>query len=108
MEMKDLFEMHKRILEEMHEIYCRKNHDYGDSMHDTYLRFGSQAYLVRMYDKLNRLCVLTNGKERRVSDETIHDTLLDLANYAICMSMELRLDGRDLVESCCLEEKYHG
>ena len=107
MEMKDLFEMHKRILEEMHEIYCRKNHDYGDSMHDTYLRFGSQAYLVRMYDKLNRLCVLTNGKERRVSDETIHDTLLDLANYAICMSMELRLDGRNLVEPC-LEEKYHG
>lgn len=107
MEMKDLFEMHKRILEEMHEIYCRKNHDYGDSMHDTYLRFGSQAYLVRMYDKLNRLCVLTNGKERRVSDETIHDTLLDLANYAICMSMELKLDNKNLVEPC-LEEKYHG
>ena len=107
MEMKDLFEMHKKILDDMHSIYCEKNHDYGDSMHDTYLRFGPQAYLVRMYDKLNRLYTLTNAGKCKVRNETIHDTLLDLANYAICMSMELRLDNKNLVEPC-LEEKYHG
>ena len=46
-------------------------------------------------------------QEIKVKDETIHDTLLELANYAICMSMELRLDNKNIVGPC-LEEKYHG
>ena len=93
--MENKFELHQKILNDMHELYRRKNTDYGDSTHDTYLRFGAAAYLVRMYDKLNRLHTLTQNKtDINVSSETIHDTLMDLANYAILMSMEL------IMESC--------
>lgn len=98
--MEEKFELHKRILEEMHELYCRKNTDYGDSTHDTYLKFGTAAYLVRMYDKLNRLHTLTQGGvSARVPGETIHDTLMDLANYAILMSMELRMENKGVMKN---------
>ena len=79
----------------MHDLYRRKNQDYGNSTHETYLKFGTAAYLVRMYDKLNRLYALTQrGINAKVTDESIHDTLKDLANYAILMSMELTLDNK--------------
>jgi hypothetical protein len=98
--MEELFELHKRILDEMHELYCRKNQDYGNSTHETYLKFGTAAYLVRMYDKLNRLYALTQkGANARVTDESIHDTLKDLANYAILMSMELKLENKGVVKN---------
>ena len=105
--MEELFEMHKKILEEMHDLYVRKNQDYGNSVHDTYLKFGPNAYLVRMYDKLNRIHHLTSSGcgSAYVTDERIQDTLLDLANYAILMSMELR---RDQGTMCTSEVKYRG
>lgn len=107
--MEEKFELHKRILEEMHNIYMRKNTDYGDSTHETYLKFGPNAYLVRMQDKLNRVHNLVkNGSGNTyVADESIHDSLLDLANYAILMSMELRMDDN---KKCTIagEEIYRG
>lgn len=105
--MEELFEMHKKILEDMHDLYVRKNQDYGNSVHDTYLRFGPTAFLVRMYDKLNRIHHLTtNGSgSAYVTDERIQDTLMDLANYAILMSMELRKDQDAMYTS---EVKYRG
>ena len=82
--MEEKFELHKKILDEMHDLYIRKNTDYGDSTHDTYLKFGTAAYLVRMYDKLNRLHSLSRRDgSAKVGDESIHDTL---------MSMELKME----------------
>ena len=46
---------------------------------------------IRLEDKLNRLKSLTvNNKAQQVNDESIEDTLLDLANYAIMAVMELK------------------
>lgn len=88
--------MHKKILEEMHDLYRRKNTDYGDSTHETYLKFGPNAYLVRMQDKLNRIHHLTSQGTGNgyVTDESICDSLMDLANYSILMLMELNMDQR--------------
>ena len=88
------FEMHKRITDEMHALYRRKNSDYGDSTHETYLKFGPDAYLVRMYDKLNRIHHLTSQGTGNgyVTDESINDSLMDLANYAVLMLIELEMD----------------
>ena len=99
--MEEKFELHKRILDDMHELYVRKNIDYGDSTHETYMKFGPYAYLVRMQDKLNRIHNLTrNGADNAyVTDESIHDSLLDLANYAILMSIELRMESAKKVTS---------
>ncbi len=86
----DNLEKHKRILDEMHKLYCMKNNDYGNSVHDTYLKYGSAAYLVRMEDKLNRIRTLTSKPDAcEVQDEKVFDSLIDLANYAILMYMEL-------------------
>ena len=79
---------HQELLNVMHELYVTKNHDYGDSVHDTYLKYGLTSFLVRLEDKLNRVRTI-NQKEQLVKDEKIKDTLLDLANYAILAILEL-------------------
>lgn len=47
---------------------------------------------IRLGDKFNRFKTLSKGSEQKVSDESIRDTLLDLANYAIMTVMELDLE----------------
>lgn len=70
------------ILKEMNEIYKKKNHDYGNSFIDSCNEFGLISPVIRMSDKLNRLKVLIE-EPREVDTESISDTLLDLANYAV-------------------------
>lgn len=78
----------KQITDEMVNLYERKNSDYGNSIHDTYMKYGAVAYLVRMEDKINRVRSLTQSNNQKV-DEKIKDTLIDLANYSILMLLEL-------------------
>lgn len=83
--------IHKELCDYIHNLYISKNNDYGNSVSDTFKKFGIDAYLVRMYDKINRVYSLTrNNAERKVEDEKIEDTLLDLANYAMIAVVELR------------------
>ena len=84
-------EMHAELLEYLHELYVTKNSDYGNSVHDTFEKYGLTSFLVRLEDKLNRARTLTlNPKNQKVADEKIEDTLLDLANYAILAVVELK------------------
>lgn len=84
-------EMHAELLEYLHELYVTKNSDYGNSVHDTFEKYGLTSFLVRLEDKLNRARTLTlNPKNQKVADERIEDTLLDLANYAILAVIELK------------------
>lgn len=70
------------------ELLKEKNTAYGSSVEMTYEIFGLEAYLVRMYDKINRLTNLTkNGGN--VNDEKIQDSLRDLAGYAILAIVQL-------------------
>lgn len=93
-------EIYQKTLEKMTKLYKSKNSDYGDSVSDTYQRFGVDAFLVRMYDKLNRLYSLTREKSvSEVKDEKIEDTLIDLANYAILSIIELECEKDNLVTS---------
>ena len=84
-------EVHQQLLDTLHEIYQKKNHDYGDSVHDTYEKYGLVSFLVRMQDKLNRLNTLSKN-DAQVRSESIEDTLLDLANYALLAIIEIRGD----------------
>lgn len=86
-------ELHRVITNDMHKLYLAKNGDYGNSVHDTYMKYGLVSFLVRMEDKMNRLYTLSS-KEAKVTDEKIEDTLMDLANYAILAIMERQ--GYDL------------
>ena len=78
---------HADICEELNEIYARKNHDYGDSFGKGYAEYGMVMAVIRLEDKLNRLKSLIKA-EALVKDESINDTLMDLANYAIMTVIE--------------------
>ena len=72
---------------ELTELLVRKNHDYGDSFAKQYEKYGLISALIRMDDKMRRLETLLDGKDAQV-DESIKDTLLDLAGYALLASIE--------------------
>jgi hypothetical protein len=74
------------ITNNMAKTYAAKNHDYGNSFEQSLDKFGLVASVVRLGDKMNRIESLTK-KEAQVKDESIKDTLLDMANYAIMTVM---------------------
>lgn len=82
--------IHQTICEELNKLYERKNHDYGDSFGKSYDEYGMAMPCIRLEDKLNRLKALTRNGNQQVADESIEDTLLDLANYAIMTVVERR------------------
>lgn len=73
----------QKITEKMHQIYLKKNKDYGSSFDRQYDKYGMTSVLIRLSDKLNRLEQITRAGTIEVKDESVDDTLLDLANYAI-------------------------
>ena len=79
--------IHWTICKELFETYKAKNADYGDSFAQVREKYPN-AILIRLNDKLNRLETLMNGAEQHVNDESIEDTLLDLANYCIMELVE--------------------
>ena len=52
---------------------------------------------IRLSDKLERFKKLTRDGGQQVKDESIKDTLLDLANYAVMtvVEMECQAYGKD-------------
>lgn len=88
----DKIQKHQELLNYLHNLYVTKNHDYGDSVHDTYEKYGLTSFLVRMEDKLNRVRTLNQKQDIQVPTEKIEDTLLDLANYAILAVLELKIE----------------
>ena len=82
----DNVEQFMSITQNMAKTYAAKNHDYGNSFEESLDEFGLVASVVRLGDKMNRIESLTK-KEAQVKDESIKDTLLDMANYAIMTVM---------------------
>ena len=85
---------HASICEDLNEIYAQKNHDYGDSFGKGYTEYGMVMAVIRLEDKLNRLKSLIKA-EALVKDESINDTLMDLANYAIMTVIERERTATD-------------
>lgn len=87
--------MHKDLCDRLHTLYSQKNHDYGDSFHQTFLEEGFAMPRIRLSDKLNRFKNLTKNpvvsvdNNGSISSETLEDTLLDLANYALMTILEM-------------------
>lgn len=82
--------MYENILKELKELYQRKNSDYGNSFSILFRKFGLKSTVIRLWDKLLRLETLCE-KEAQVKDESVEDTLLDMANYCIMTVTEMRL-----------------
>ena len=94
MEVMDNVKYHEKLCKELNDLYAKKNRDYGDSFHYTYLEEGLAMSRIRLSDKLARFKKLSHKRDYdgAVKDESIRDTLIDLANYALMTVMELDLD----------------
>ena len=85
-------EIHKQVCNKLNELYSKKNTDYGNSFHKTYLEEGLARARIRLSDKLERFKTLSKSNQPLINDESMKDTLLDLANYAIMTYMEITCD----------------
>ena len=97
----------KEITDEMNALYERKNHDYGNSFSETYSKLGIISAATRMLDKMNRIVSLVTKDKQEVNDESLRDTLIDLANYAVMTIMELDGEKPSAEESATDEKNLH-
>lgn len=58
---------------------CKKQHDYGPN---NILRFEQQGLMIRVWDKISRLDNLTQKDYDPEVEESLIDTLLDIAGYS--------------------------
>ena len=84
----------KQIANGLTELDERKNADYGNSFSKSYEEFGLTSPVIRLSDKVERLKTLSK-QEAKVKDESIQDTVMDIAVYAMLTLMELmNKDGK--------------
>jgi len=88
----DKYDVHEELCKKLNSLYRAKNPDYGDSFY--YIRKKHpNAILIRLEDKFRRVeAILENPELRNVKDETIEDTLFDLACYALMEITERRME----------------
>jgi len=84
--------IHRKICTDMTELYAKKNADYGNSFAKLRSEYPA-AICIRLQDKMNRLkSLVMDGNTQQVSDESIEDTLMDIANYAIMEIVERKME----------------
>jgi hypothetical protein len=94
----DFTAQYNKALKDMADTCKKKNADYtGDQ--DPFRNFAlveklgiastEQGFMTRMADKLSRLSTFISKGQLQVKDESVQDTLLDLANYCVLLSVYL-------------------
>jgi hypothetical protein len=87
---------HKEFLEVLKQAAAlreKKMHDYGLS----YQTHGSYGLIVRLTDKMQRLCRLGAPGKPVPNFESMEDTAIDILNYAGMLVMELRRERHENV-----------
>ena len=89
----------KATLDKLMEITTKKNSDYTGDSDDVFSNFklveqigiasAEVGILTRMTDKMSRIGGLLKKGSQQVKDESIQDTLSDLAVYSIILSIYL-------------------
>lgn len=87
MTIKEEIKKFKELTNVMYETFKKKRNDYGKSTTKAFEEFGPISMYIRMQDKMNRFANLMNNKTS-IMNESIYDTLLDLANYALITILE--------------------
>ena len=93
------------LLKRMADVHKTKNCDYAHPERgDFYSNFREverlgisswRGILVRMCDKWSRICNLAQRGNAAVKDETIEDTLVDMANYALLCILVRHASGEE-------------
>lgn len=83
------------------ELHARKNHDYGNAFSTLFQRkeasrkgSGVEYAVTRIFEKSNRAETLSR-EEGRVKDESLTDTLLDIATYCLMTVQEMELSRNE-------------
>ena len=100
-------EKNKKLCDLMHEIYIKKNSDYGNSFSDLYDEYGSIISEIHIREKFNRFKQLRTNESQ--VGESIEDTLMDMANYCLLTLLEMKklnsyVDEEVVEENIELEE----
>lgn len=85
-EMSDKIHIHGELCDKLKHLYATKNADYGDSMHPLFKEYGMTAFLVMFSTKIQRIKSL---QYKQNNYESMEDSLMDLANYALIALTEL-------------------
>lgn len=75
---------------ELSDLFAEKNRRYGNSFADQFKKRGLIMSAIRIEDKFRRFDELVCNPQDDGGDESIEDTLKDLANYSIMTLMALR------------------
>ena len=91
----EYFDFAQNFFNECIEISRKKNADYTGKNNDPFSNFSSvevlgisaeQGFLTRMFDKFKRISSFVENGELQVKDESVKDTLRDLANYSCLLA----------------------
>lgn len=96
--------MKQSTISAMEDIFRKKNHDYNNSAHRSFCRFGPVSLIVRIGDKLERLEGLARSQGSPQVAESTADTALDAANYLVMLAAEL-LWGQGLEREVLLSDQ---
>lgn len=83
----------REVLSKMHSVFVLKNKKYGNSFETSLDKYGMIAALTRISDKFNRAENLILTNDAGTEDETLIDTLLDMANYCVMTAVYIKNGG---------------
>lgn len=95
MNKEEYFEHAEKFFSDCIETSRKKNSDYTGASSDPFSNFTSvealgikteHGFLTRMMDKMKRISSFVEKGELLVKDESVQDTLKDLANYSCLLS----------------------
>lgn len=75
----------KDYTDELAQTLHDKNSDYGDSFSKGMKELGMPYVLSRIFDKFNRIKELSGKNSQLVKDESLKDSVKDLAGYAVLL-----------------------
>lgn len=87
----------RSIVNEMADLYEKKNSNYGDSFGQLFEELGPTAGLVPLWNKLHRATSLIKGNKNNF--ESLEDTFKDLACYAIMNLIEMEAQKEEEVDT---------
>lgn len=83
----------RKALSKMGDVFAAKNKKYGNSFEISLDKYGIIAALTRISDKFNRFENLIINNDKGTDDESLLDTLLDMANYCVMTAIYLKNGG---------------
>lgn len=83
----------REVLCGMGDVFALKNQKYGNSFEISLDKYGMIAALTRISDKFSRAENLILNNDAGTNDESLADTLLDMANYCVMTAVYMKNKG---------------